>query len=102
MRGPYPIGTHSGQTRLTTWEDGRLRRGEWYKVTRKFIDSDGVTHPVDERWRFIVSDFCRNDNELLIAVQFDDAAEWRILLRWTLDGQAAVIESFQDYVLASK
>src|SRR5262245_13610619 len=102
MRGPYPVGAHGGLTRLTSWEDGKLRRGECYKVTRQFTDSDGVTHPVGERWRFIASDFCRHDDELLVVVQFDDTAEWRILLRWTLDGQIAVIESFQDYVVASQ
>jgi hypothetical protein len=101
MQGPFPIGTHSQLTMVTSWEDNILRRGQWYRVLKPFTDGEGIDHPVGERWLFLASAFSPHDDELLIAVRLDDSAEWRILLYWKPDEQQSVIESFTEYVAAS-
>jgi hypothetical protein len=101
MQGPFPIGTHNRLSLITSWEQNRLRRGQWYRVVKPFTDGEGVEHPVGEKWLFLASAFSPHDDELLIAVRFDDGAEWRIVLYWTAAGHQQVIESFSEHVTAA-
>jgi hypothetical protein len=75
-----------------------LRQGERYRVQREFTDSDQVVHPVGEVWEFIGSNFVPYHDGLTLFAGIG-GEECPIRLHWVPEGQAAVIESLDMYLV---
>jgi hypothetical protein len=77
-----------------------LQTGKEYKVIEEFLDFDGSTHEVGDRWTFLKKNFVPHDDglSLFVAVQ---GIEKQIRLQWREDQQLAIIEAFSKYVTPS-
>ena len=97
MEGPYPLGSYSRLATTTAWE-GRIVRGQHYRVVKPFRDFDGAVHSVGEEWSFISSSFLPYDDGLSVFVADDDGNEWHIRLCWRPEDQGEICDNFSDYV----
>ena len=75
-----------------------LRRNATYRVIAAFVDYDGNTHEVGERWTFIQDFFLPYEDGLSLYVDLDGRkADIRLQDRgWA---QAHVIRAFSDFVV---
>jgi hypothetical protein len=76
-----------------------LELGVEYEVTKAFVDHDGTTHPVGERWRFVGSSFLPYDNGLSLFVQTPEG-EWNLPFALGSDQEGPIWHAFEDYVRA--
>lgn len=68
-----------------------------YEVTQPFVDFDGDSHPVGERWRFVGSSHLAYDDGLSLFVQTAEG-EWHIRLQLRDEQQRKVWSAFEEYV----
>ena len=73
-----------------------LRPNATYCVTAAFVDFDGQTHPVGERWRFLRKNFLPYDDGLSLFV--DVGREIQIRLQCREEEQGGIVDAFSDYV----
>ena|SRR6187399_1555933 len=94
MYGPKEPGFWSSSSRVASKP---LALDVEYEVTKSFVDFDGATHPVGERWRFVGSGFLPYDNGLSLFVQTAEG-EWHIRLQLDSDQQGTTWDAFDEYV----
>lgn len=97
MHGPKPSGTWTGREPAKAW--GSLQPGRSYEVRERFVDYDGVEHPVGESWLFLGSNFLPYDDGLSLFVSLDGRDEWHIRLQDRPTEQASVVRRLADHVV---
>ena len=99
MLGPQPLGHWSA---LSSPDCGKsykhLVTGRVYVVLKEFVDFDGVLHRPGERWQFLGYAFLPYDDGLSLFVSLDNTHEWHIRMHCVPEGQASIIEAFEQYV----
>lgn len=75
----------------------KLLPGQAYRVTKPFVDFDGMVHEVGETWTYQGTHFLPYDDGLTLHVLVNDqAVVYR--LQWRVEEQAGIIEHFGEYV----
>ncbi len=100
MKGPFPPGTWTIDSPISewSWENGRVTRGQRYRVSKPFTDAHGDRHSIGEEWTFLRSMFSKFDDELIMCIRDASGDEWSITLLWKAEYHEMIIESFRDYV----
>ena len=82
----------------SSWERGRISRGELYRVVVSFADTDGDQHYVGEQWTYIGSWCSKFDNDVTLFVSGSDGTNFQFSLHWTPGTQEQVIENILTYI----
>lgn len=77
-----------------------LKKGREYRVTKEFLDYDGLPHRVGDTWTFKDKNFVPYDDGLSLFIEVE-GREKQIRLQWRPDQQLEIIENFSDYVAAT-
>jgi hypothetical protein len=100
MHGPSPRGTLS--TKADYQRDfGHLILGKRYRVAKAFHDLDGDLHPVGEPWLYLGHNFFPYDDGLTLVVSLDGEQEWNLAMQWRAAQQGAILDVFEQYVVAA-
>jgi hypothetical protein len=75
-----------------------LRGGARYEVVQSFRDHDGTLHPEGERFTFVGSSFLPYEDGLTLFVVDEGGGPRSIRLRWSPDGQGAVVDALETYL----
>jgi len=74
-----------------------LIAGRTYRVTKEFVDYDGLPHHVGESWRFVGHNFLPYDDGLTMFVERDGRPH-TFRLQWRAETQGHIISAFSDFV----
>ena len=101
MKGPFPYGSLVVLSDPGILENGRIIRGERYRVIKQFTDADATIHPLGEEWTFLAPTLDRDTDVLTLFVRSPSGDEWAIglIANWrSHPGQADVMENWLDYL----
>ncbi len=76
-----------------------LLPGRPHQVVRAFVDGDGMSHPVGERWRFDRASFLPGEGGVVLHVTPPDAPSRTIRLYDRADGQQRILQSLFEHIL---
>jgi hypothetical protein len=82
----------------SSWERGRISRGELYQVIVSFSDTDGDLHDIGERWTYLGSWFSKLDDDVTLFVSAPDGKNFQFSLHWKPDAQQHVIQNILTYI----
>ena len=71
--------------------------GRTYTVVKMFMDYDGITHAIGERWRFVEKNFLPYDDGLTLHIERNGQSD-TLRLQWRAEAQAEIIDNFSEYV----
>jgi hypothetical protein len=98
MYGPFERGRLTGAASASVLR-GVLEPGRRYRVSRDFVDFDGVRHPAGEEWTFLGAAFLPYEDGVSLFVSLDGEREWQIRMQWRPEAQGAVLDALSSYVV---